>query len=388
MNLTLHALLRAIPLAAVALAPEVARAHNVSCGEPYYDPCDAFSGWVDLAVVSTGKIPIDGVLVLQGAFQNDAPGPESVTLSVTTGDEPLAGTIEATEVPGTLIWRPDSAWVAGATYLISGTATNADADGECLPLALPLAGQVTIDAAPASELSPVIVDGMEIEQFSPDIDLATLVCCEGAMPSVNPGDCSSNGSINYDPAQCTPSHGTGYFDLTLTGAPVPMGPVAQQVAFRLNAPDQPPQKSLVPMFGLSFLTAPICVSIDLIELASKEVVAGPEKCFGEGLVAKLGPQSIDASEVLGCALQTCEPNGNSDGWDPDSCEPYDPSDPPTTGPDADSGDNDVTGGDDAGENGEKACACNSSPSPGAGLLLVLGALGLTRRRRIRARARE
>ncbi|MBL8974464.1 MAG: hypothetical protein JNK56_27970, partial [Myxococcales bacterium] len=89
MNLTLTPWLRAIPLAAVALAPEVARAQNISCGDPYYDPCDSFAGWVDLAVVSTGTIPIDGVLVLQGAFQNQAPGPDSVALTVTTGGEPL-----------------------------------------------------------------------------------------------------------------------------------------------------------------------------------------------------------------------------------------------------------------------------------------------------------
>jgi hypothetical protein len=75
MNLTLLTLLRAIPLVAVALAPEIANASNVSCGDPYYDPCNAFSGWIDISIVSTGKIPIDGVLVLQGAFQNDAPGP-------------------------------------------------------------------------------------------------------------------------------------------------------------------------------------------------------------------------------------------------------------------------------------------------------------------------
>lgn len=380
MNLTLTPWLRAIPLAAVALAPEVARAQNISCGDPYYDPCDSFTGWVDLAVVSTGTIPIDGVLVLQGAFQNQAPGPDSVALTVTTGGEPLPGTIEATDLPGTLIWRPDGAWVAGASYTIAGTATNAGADGDCLALELPLAGEVTIDAAPASELSPVSVDGVEMAQFVADIGLDTLACCEGVMPGVNPGDCSSSGSINYDPSQCTPTQGTGYFDLSLTAAPAPMGPGAQQVAFLLKVGDQLSQQSLAPMFGLAYLGEPTCVSVDLLELGSKAVVAGPEKCFGEGLVGELGVQSIDASAVLDCPLQTCAPNSNSDGWDPDQCEPYDPSDPPTTGAGDDGGD--VTGGDDAGEDeGGKACACTSSPSPGAGLLLLLGGLGLTRRRR-------
>lgn len=383
MNLTSLNCLRAIPLAAAALLPDLASAgQNVSCGDGYYDPCDAFSGWVDLAVVSSGKIPIDGVLVLQGAIQNAAPGPEEVALTVTTDGMPLAGKVEATDLPGTLIWRPDGPWVAGATYQITGTATNPDADGDCLSLELPLAGEVTIDAAPAPELTPVNVEGTETEHFAPTVDLATLVCCEGAMPTANPGDCNSDGAINYDPGECTPTQGQGYFDLALTATPLPSGPVAQQLAFRLKSVDSPGQDSLSPMFNLPFLTFPICVSIDLVDLASSEVVAGPEKCFGEDLAAKLGPQSIDPAEVLDCKLQNCEPNSNSDGWDPDKCEPYDPGDPPTTGLD-DTGATDATGGDDAGENdGEKACACNSSPSPGAGLVLVLAGLGLSRRRRV------
>lgn len=388
----LRSLLRAIPLAAVALAPEVAEAHNVSCGDPYYDPCDAFSGWVDIAVVSTGTIPVDGVLVLQGAFQGDPPGAASVSLTVSDVDVPLAGTVEATDLTGTLIWRPTTPWVAGTTYTITGTATNADADGDCLSLELPIAGEVTIDAAPAPELAPVMVDGVETEQFSPSIDLDTLACCEGVSPSVDFGNCGGGSGIFFDPAECTPTQGIGFFDLALTAAPVPTGPVAGQVAFRLNAPGQPPMQGLLPMFGLSFLVEPICVSVDLVALATNEVVVGPEKCFGEGLAAKLGTQTIDAGEVLDCTLQTCEPNSNSDGWDPENCEPYDPSDPPTTGAE-DSGDTDVTGDDgtggggEDGQDGEKACACDSTSSPGAGLLLVLGALGLTRRRRVRARAR-
>ncbi len=381
MNLMLRSCLRAIPLAAVALAPEVARAHNVSCGDGYYDPCNAFSGWVDLSVVSSGKIPIDGVLVLQGAIQGGQPGLETVTLTVTTDDVALPGKVEATELPGTLLWRPDGAWEAGATYTITGTASNPGADGDCLSLELPFTGEVTIDAAPASEPGPVSPDGMEVEKFAPDIDLATLACCPGAMPTANVGGCGSDGAINYDPAQCTPTQGLGYFDLMVTALPAPTGPVAPQVAFRLNTPDSPAQPSLAPTFGLSFLTMPICISIDLVELATNKVVVGPEKCFGEGLAAKLGPQTIDAGAVLECALQTCEPNSNSDAWDPDKCEPYDPSDPPTTG--STDGDDATSGGDAGEDDGEKACACTSAPSPGAGTLLILAALGLTRRRRMR-----
>ena len=110
MTLTLTNMLRAIPLVAVALAPEIANASNVSCGEPYYDPCDALSGWVDISMVSTGKIPIDGVLVLQGAVQGTPPGPDSVVLSVTTGDVPLAGTIELKSADGTWQLAQPSSW--------------------------------------------------------------------------------------------------------------------------------------------------------------------------------------------------------------------------------------------------------------------------------------
>lgn len=390
MNLTLQSLVCAIPLATVALtstlSPGVARAHNASCGEPYYDPCDSFAGWIDIKVASTDKIPIDGVLVLQGAFQGQPPAPESVSLTVANVDEPIAGKLEATDLPGTLIWRPDSPWVAGSILVISGAATNEGADGECLPLELPIDAEVEVDAAPASALSPVNVEGLETEQFSPTVNLDTLACCEGAAPTVNFGGCGGD-SIDFDPQQCTPTQGLGFFDLLLTPTPLPTGPGATQVGFRLNAPNPWPQQSLIPAFKMAFLTEPACVSIDLIELGSKQVIAGPEKCFGEGLVDKLGTRPIDASAVLSCDLETCEPNSNSDGWDPENCQPFDPSDPPTTGPGDDASDGDdagTTGGDDAGQDGgDKACACTSDPTPGAGALLLLGALGLTRRRRAR-----
>jgi hypothetical protein len=382
MTLTLTNMLRAIPLVAVALAPEIANASNVSCGEPYYDPCDALSGWVDISMVSTGKIPIDGVLVLQGAVQGTPPGPDSVVLSVTTGDVPLAGTIELTSVPGTVIWRPDAPWAAGATYLISGTASNAEGDGTCLPVDLPISGEVTIDAAPAPALDPASLAGVELENFIPTISLETLACCEGVGPSANPGGCGSD-PINYDPAQCTPTEGTGYFDLSLSAAPVPTGPVAQQVAYRFNIDNQPGPSTLAPMFDLAFLSAPVCASVDVIDLGSKAVVPGPQKCFGEGLAAKLGVQPLDVTDVLDCPFQTCAPNTNYDGWDLNNCTP--PGDSPTTGPTDAGGGDDSSGGGSGGADGDKACACDASPRPGAGLLMMIGALGLARRRRSRPR---
>lgn len=377
MLLTHKALLVAIPLVTVALAPEIADASNVSCGAPYYDPCEALSGWVDISMISTGKIPIDGVLVLQGAVQGTPPGPDSVVLSVTTGGEPITGTIEATEVPGTVIWRPDAPWVAGSTYLISGTANNAEGDGTCLPIDLAINGQVTIDTAPAQALDAASLSGMALENFIPTISLETLACCVDVGPTVNPGDCSAPGGISYDPAQCTPTEGTGYYDLSLSAAPVPTGPVAHQVAYRLHVDNNPEQHTLAPMFGLAFLTAPVCASVDLINLASKAVVPGPKTCFGDGLAGKLGVQKLDVADVLDCPAQTCAPNSNSDGWDLENCGS--PGGAPTSGP-TDAG-GDGSGGDSGGQDGDKGCACDASPGPGAGLLLVIGALGLTRRRR-------
>lgn len=389
MHITLKQMLRAIPLVAVTAATTTAavEAHagqQASCGlDPYYDPCADLTGWIDIAVLSSGTIPADGVLLLQGAVQGGQPALKTVSVTVTTGGEPVAGAIEATDLPGAVIWRPTAPWTPGATYQISGAATNPDADGECLTAELPLSGEVVIDTAPASAVSPVEVAGVELLKLQPEISLSSLVCCAGAGPQQNPGDCDNPGSIQFDPDQCTPSRGDGFFDLTLTGSPAAEGPVAQQVLYALKIDDAPAGMSVAPMFGLGSLTQPVCAAIDVIDLGSGTVVAGAKKCFGETLVDKLGPQTVDPGATLVCELQHCETNANGDGWDLDHCSPFDPSDPPTTGVTDAGGDaGDSSDGAEGGQDGDKgACACDAALGPGPGLLALLGLLGFTRRRR-------
>jgi hypothetical protein len=133
MTLTLTNMLRAIPLVAVALAPEIANASNVSCGEPYYDPCDALSGWVDISMVSTGKIPIDGVLVLQAPFRGpwDQAVPDRATVTVTADAVPFPGTLELTPLPGTMIWRPAAPWNPDALHDFAADIANPGAPAQC-----------------------------------------------------------------------------------------------------------------------------------------------------------------------------------------------------------------------------------------------------------------
>lgn len=381
-------LIRAIPLLAVALAPEDALAAqdiNISCGEPYYDTCSLQSGWIDIAVLSAGKIPADGVLLLQGATQGGPPPVESISLEVTTDGVALAGAVELTDLPGTVIWRPAMPWTAGATYQIAGTATNAEADGVCLSKELPIAGEVVIDAAPAPALQPVEISGVEMLQLVTNVTLETLACCPGVSPQANFGDCDNPGSVDYDSTQCAPTQAIGYFDVTVTGAPAVEGPVAQQVVYVLNVEDGPPQHSLAPMFGLNFYGEPVCAAIDVLDLGSGALVPGAKKCFGEAFVDQLGPQTIDPTATLECAPQTCAVNSNGDAWDLEMCAPFDPSNPPTTGPtesDGSGASGGSEGSDTSGQDGEKqACACDATPSPGPLLLGLLGLLGLTRRRR-------
>lgn len=385
---TLNQLARAIPLLAVALAPVDALAAqdiNISCGEPYYDTCSLQSGWIDISVLSAGKIPADGVLLLQGATQGNLPGADSVSLTVATDGVPLAGAVELTDLPGTVIWRPATAWTAGATYQITGTATNPEADDVCLSKELPISGEVVIDTAPAAALQPVEISGVEMLQSVTNVTLETLACCPGVSPQANFGDCDNPGSVDYDASQCAPTQAFGYFDVTITGAPAAEGPVAQQVVYVLNADNGVTQSSLAPMFGLNFYSEPVCAAIDVLDLGSKTLVPGTKKCFGEALVDQLGPQTIDPGATLECAPQTCAVNTNGDGWDLEMCTPFDPSNPPTTGPtesDGSGASGGSEGSDTSGQEGEKqACACDATPSPGPLVLGLLGLLGLTRRRR-------
>jgi MYXO-CTERM domain-containing protein len=391
----LERLMRAIPAAALAMTVTVAgeaaaEVGDGACpasdaGDPYYDPCTPYAGWVELGLMSSGTIPADGVLLLQAGWREEMPDLGTAALTVTTDGVPMGGTFEATQLPGLLLWRPEAAWTPGATYTIEGAASNAVADGECIQMTLPVSGEVTIDVEAGAALVPVDISAVEMVNLSPTVALDTLACCEGVTPTVSYGGCSGEPLVEFDPGQCTPFTGTGYLSLTLTGTSAGSGSVEQQILYVLRAAGQPESMAFTPMFGIGGLTTSQCAAIDAIDLGTGAVTPGEMECFGDGVLAQLGPQIIDPAATLDCPLQVCAIDELGEGWDPTMCTPYGGTGEPTGGPEpTESGDasseasGDGTGGQD---DDDKGCACAASAPGGPPLLGLLGLGWLVRRRR-------
>lgn len=395
MTLSLKELARAIPLVAAAVAADEAQAaQNLSCTGgaatgPYYDPCEQFDGWLEFSLQSSGAIPTDGVLVLQGLWRGAPPAPETIALTVTSDDVPVAGAAEATQFPGVYVWRPDAPWTAGATVTIGGGATNAGADGTCLLDVVSVMGEVTIAAEPGGALTPVDIDAALMVELVPTISLSTLACCPGVTPTLFEGGCSGGDSVDFDPSQCAPFAGTGFLQLTLTGTPASTGPVDQQIVYVLKADGQADSASSAPMFGLGGLTMPQCAAIDAIDLGTGTSVPGVKECFGGDVAGQLGPQMLDPTEKLSCAPQVCAVDEFGAQWDLEMCAPYGGGGGPTGGP-TEGGGEDSTGGEGTGgQDGEKGCGCAASASAGAPgadggapLLGLAGLVWLGRRRRV------
>ncbi len=340
---------------------------DVGCPGYYYDPCEALEFWSTLAPVNAQQIPSDGVLVLQGA-RHGGWGDSAIAkveIAVTLADQPVAGALELSPLPGVLVWRPEAAWVPGATYKLTGSVTNnTSPDGTvCADAKVPIASEVVISADPGAPLGKPGLTGVPTVTVDPIISLATLACCAGASPTAN-GSGSCGGSyVNFDPAVCAPIKGTGRIAVEFTGTPAAEGPAAQQIVYTQRIAGTVPVSTLDPSFSV-ISDAPFCAAIEALDLASGAITTSASLCFGDAVVDQLGPQSLAVPETLTCALQKCSELEGT--WDPDNCWPIDPD------------------SDTAGESDDKGCDCSSGDGPGgAGLLGIVGLLGLARRRRSR-----
>ncbi len=381
----LAALALAFPILVATTTPGVARADAAGC----YYPCDGLEFWEDLAPVNAAKIPSDGVLVLQGNHQgDDAASLPSIEMTVTKDGQPLAGALEATSLHGVLVWRPIDPWEAGAVYALNGMVTNTSGDEFCGPPMIAIADELTIDAGPGAALGTVDFTGQSQVQVSPQVSLDTLACCDGATPGLDYGGCSGGG-VYWDPEECTPTQAHGYLTVGMTGEPATTGAAAAQVVYTLKVDGNTHSSGLAPQFSV-IKDTPFCAVIEAKDLASGAVTEGQKHCFGEAMAEMLGPQVLDPSEKLQCALENCAPDGNN--WDPMMCTPLEPSQPTTSDSDgsaSDSGDSSSGSGSDsdsdtAGEGEtDKGCSCDAGPTGDAGLLALVGVLGLARRTRRR-----
>ncbi|PCC73746.1 hypothetical protein SAMN02745121_06863 [Nannocystis exedens] len=323
--MALFALSASIPLAVAALMP----AEVAACSPgPPNGPCFYADQWASLAPVNAAAIPIDGVLVLQGAQTGPSPEAEwldDITFTVTRDGQPVAGALETTGIDDVLIWRPAAPLVPGATYKVQGALDNPDEDPEgeeCGPDLLPLVFEFHADAGPAAPLATLTTEPKGKVTITPQIaDLDALVCCDDAIPfGTETDDCKYE--IKWNQGACASLVGEGRLDVTVTTKGVPASTLAM-TSRRLVVEGVPGATFVGADPTLSSL-APVWTQVLVRNLASGETVLSEAQCVGDEVAGSLGEQQIDPSPVLAelCAGPAYECNVQDDVWQPDACSPW------------------------------------------------------------------
>lgn len=358
---------------AAALAPDDADA----CPQPY--SCEEVPSWTFLTLYNAAKIPTDGVLVISGKRQGEGDPLANITLEVTKDGQPIAGAFETTPSPDVLIWRPADPWEPGATYHAEGAAMNPGIFEYCGLELEEIFGDFTIDTAPSGALGTPEFTSMVQKQQTQELTLESLACCEGAEPpTLDPGYCYGY-YLHYADGACAPTKANGYFVLQITELPAAEGPVAKSILYTVKQDGVVLDHSLEPTDAYSSPSAPVCITVEALDLGTGAMTVSAEQCFGQDFVDELGPKTL--TPELDCPLEQCAVTGNT--WDKTMCTPFESgtdSDTPTSS-DTTPETGEESGSDtDPTQDGDKACACAETTAPPAALLLAAPLL-LTRRRR-------
>jgi len=361
-------------LAALTLAATPARAH---CGDDPSAPLP-YAIWPISEVVAA-----DGVLGFKFQYNQAEAGLEYFTLKVLDAEGlPVAGTLTLHAEFSALSWRPDTPWVAGASYtvvtFIDTPAWAQDAYG-AQPGACSTSERetvVAVDAAPLPVPSgPPIVTTTD-HRVAQRRDLRSVICCDGALPYMRQGPGSSyNLQLEVSgPGSCISRLDEGTLrvfpridrDLLL---PAEAGNFAMRVRWPAGTLAYDPAPTLYEA---------MCLRIEFLDLARGDIFV-EERCFGEDL--ELGDLERDISAQLDESCEgpryTCEVAGN--GWNDERCmrwpggEPFEyveplpganylPTDPASTDPDV-------------------GCTCIAGAAAPSTTSLSLIALMLLRRRR-------
>jgi len=324
----LRSLLIAIPIASATLVPEEAAA----C---FPETCSYYEQWTSLAPGNAAAIPIDGILLLQAtraAVPIDRVPPEellaSVTLAVTRDGQPVAGTLEATEVDDVLAWRPAAPLVPGATYEAIGSLVNPAGPSFCAPDLLPLEFEFHADLGPAAALMTPTVSAVELLTLRPRSGIENLACCDGAMPSEHTSDCGGFAGMDWDEGVCTAIRGSGWLSVELSiehGLPPATASLVSRKIVRSDV--------MLPARLSDILDTesfhPFCTQVILRNLATGETVMSAKQCHGDADAEQLGDQDIDPNLALGdqCndPIYTCESRYVSmfeTRWDASACQPW------------------------------------------------------------------
>lgn len=374
----------AFPIVVGALAPGEADADAaLTAGAPCYyaedaepdpygevgDPIDYCSGYqfLDGLTPKNGeRIPVDGVLALQATFQGawDDALLERVAIVVTRDGADVAGTLGRTAAAGLFVWRPEDAWIAGATYDLTATLTNSDVPEACTLQSQLLEYSLTVVDESVPALTPSTLTGEETLLVKQLVSLETLACCPGASPTQYIDMCGGDTVLDFDPAQCTPLSAEMTLSVDLTGSASTTPDHAATVYYELVVDGAIYRISPTPTFDVK-LQKPFCATVTAHDASNGASIAGPIACFGDDFAGKLGVQDLEPPGSFTCSLRQCEVDG--DAWNLDACTPLDPNHPEE--PAADD--------DDA-----KGCGCATDGRGGPALALA-GALALTLRRRRR-----
>ena len=384
------------------------------------DLCQGVAALADIVPVGPA-IPIDGVLVLRttGTIEDDALI-AGLELTVTRDGQPIAGAVEGSSIRGVLVWRP-AAQLEPGPYDVHATFDNPPVDYEyCAEDIVDTSFGFSVGTDPAEPLSPATSLADLSGKLVPDRELDTLLCCDGAFPE-DYNLCGYSYEVSWFEGDCAELSAAGYLDVTFE-LTQNVGPeTAGQLVRTLRIDGDIQRQEVTDVFEFRS-SEPFCANFDLHNLATGDMLAGPEQCFtAEEAQIALGQQPLDAAGALAgkCTgpLYTCEvDDGSPARWDAERCTPWDPVGP-TTGDESgdesgdqtgdDSGDQtgdesgvppttsdsagDTSVGDDTGSDsgdsgdqdlGDRGCSCTTGPADPAALLGLAG-LGLLAGRRRR-----
>jgi hypothetical protein len=316
---------RLVPL----LVPALLLADEARACTP--DPCAGVQAFVDLKRASDRDIPVDGVALFQANWFGDIamlPLLEGLSLTVTREGLAVDGALEGTDIPGTLVWRPAGPLVPEAVYEVTGTYANApEVAGVCAPAVVDFKFEFTAGPAEASPLGAAELRERTSWMDFPFDDLASLACCDGALPRAD--DNCGVVSLSWTEGQCTATLSFKRYKVELW-LDVPEADEASygQWLYTLREGGEALWTARDPRF-IRYLTEPACYVFERRSLISGEVVADDERCFGEDLEDFPNDQPIDPHIALGDAcsgeLYACD---IVDGrWDPDHCRAWTPTMP-------------------------------------------------------------
>lgn len=363
-------------LAAVTLAATPARAH---CGDDPDAPLP-YSIWPASEVVAA-----DGVLGFRFFYNQAEAGLEYFTVKVLDAEgQPVAGTLTLHADFSTLSWRPETPWVAGASYtvvtFIDTPAWAADVYGAGAGACSTYEREtvIAVDAAPLPvPARPPIITTTE-HRVAERYDLRSVVCCDGALPAMGPGP----GSVPNDVLEvrnggnCVSRLDQGTLGV-FPRLDYDLLPPAEagNLATRVRWPDGTLAYDPAPT-----LYEAMCLRLESLDLARGDIFV-EERCFGEGL--ELGDLERDISRQLAEVCEgpryVCQVAGNQ--WSDEQCtrwpggEPFEYVEPL---PGANSQPTDAASTDT-----DEGCGCTTSDIPATAPLSLVALLFLRRRRRAR-----